>query len=722
MWGAAPRSTPWWVVLLPALVAALAAVLPAAAAPRLPTEVWGVFVSRPAANDVGWNQLARLRGAGVNTVVVDAQAFDRGLLRKLRERASRQKLIVVRLGSPGSTCAGCVARVETAVEAARRTRAGTTVSVRLKSARQVRYLRGLRAGRAIAVVDLRGGAAFKTAQWKFAIAAAREDPRLDLVVAPTGPRAAPAFAAFSTMLRARTASPGPTAPHPTPPAGGGTTGGKGGAAGTSDTKAPSKPGNLVVSSATGSSITVLWEVATDDVGVTGYGTYRNGSSVGSATGTTYTFTDLGCGTTYSLGVDAFDAAGNRSGLALVGASTAACGGSPAPPPPPPPTPAPPPPTPAPPPPPPLPSGPPSAFVATTGSDASPCSQAAPCASLDRAYRVAKPGNVVQVAGGTYPQQTIGVDSSNTSGGAVLFQPAPGATVTFNCQSSGANCLSIVGSHIAARDFHTAMLSPVAGFARQGGVGVQRGADDVTLYNIDAGYFWTGGTNVRVIGGDYGPSAQAQSTIGDGYNVLIDGVYIHDTRYDDVTHVVGLYLNTGHDITIQNSRFENNSVSEIAAYVGEQDANLDHFTIQNNTFVNTNPAVTGNGINISDHGGTNSNWTVRNNAFYGVSLINGVDGSNNVFYNNILNQQFNCDTTPGSTFDYNVIPPRKGKRCGSHDRIGNAGFVDPAHGNLRIKPTSIAVNAGNPHNFPPTDIDRRPRPRGGAPDAGASEAG
>jgi hypothetical protein len=46
----------------------------------------------------------------------------------------------------------------------------------------------------------------------------------------------------------------------------------------------------------------------------------------------------------------------------------------------------------------------SLFVATTGNDANPCTQSAPCLSFDRAYHLAAPGTTVQVASGVYNSQ------------------------------------------------------------------------------------------------------------------------------------------------------------------------------------------------------------------------------------------------------------------------------------------------------------------------------
>jgi chitodextrinase/beta-glucanase (GH16 family) len=91
-----------------------------------------------------------------------------------------------------------------------------------------------------------------------------------------------------------------------------------------DTQAPTMPGNLHVTAAMGTSITVAWNASTDNVAVTGYGAYRNGTLTGSATSLTYTFSGLACGTGYTLAVDAYDAAGNRSQPASISASSAAC--------------------------------------------------------------------------------------------------------------------------------------------------------------------------------------------------------------------------------------------------------------------------------------------------------------------------------------------------------------------------------------------------------------
>ncbi|GLW10747.1 chitinase [Microtetraspora sp. NBRC 13810] len=84
--------------------------------------------------------------------------------------------------------------------------------------------------------------------------------------------------------------------------------------GGSDTTAPSVPGNLRSTGTTSSSVSLAWNAATDNVGVTGYNVYRGTTLVTTVTGTSYTDTGRAASTSYSYTVRARDAAGNLSGV------------------------------------------------------------------------------------------------------------------------------------------------------------------------------------------------------------------------------------------------------------------------------------------------------------------------------------------------------------------------------------------------------------------------
>jgi hypothetical protein len=97
------------------------------------------------------------------------------------------------------------------------------------------------------------------------------------------------------------------------------------AASAADTSRPSRPSGLAKTGATETTITVSWRASSDNVGVTSYRVFRNGTYAGSATGLSYVLTGLQCNTTYIVMVSAKDAAGNKSLPAAIFAKTAACG-------------------------------------------------------------------------------------------------------------------------------------------------------------------------------------------------------------------------------------------------------------------------------------------------------------------------------------------------------------------------------------------------------------
>jgi chitodextrinase len=91
-----------------------------------------------------------------------------------------------------------------------------------------------------------------------------------------------------------------------------------------DTEAPSAPANVTATSRTTTSIALTWSASFDDNGVAGYGLYKSGTLVGTSLATSWIYSGLACGTNYTLAVDAYDAAGNRSAKTTVMVATTAC--------------------------------------------------------------------------------------------------------------------------------------------------------------------------------------------------------------------------------------------------------------------------------------------------------------------------------------------------------------------------------------------------------------
>jgi chitodextrinase len=81
---------------------------------------------------------------------------------------------------------------------------------------------------------------------------------------------------------------------------------------TPDTVVPSAPTGLTATATSTSQIDLSWTAATDNVAVTGYDIYRDGTFLATVTGTTYSNTGLTMGVTYTYYVVAFDAASNES--------------------------------------------------------------------------------------------------------------------------------------------------------------------------------------------------------------------------------------------------------------------------------------------------------------------------------------------------------------------------------------------------------------------------
>jgi trimeric autotransporter adhesin len=84
-----------------------------------------------------------------------------------------------------------------------------------------------------------------------------------------------------------------------------------------DNEPPSVPGSLAATNITHNSLDLSWSASTDNIGVTGYDVYMNGSLKTTSTGTNASIDGLSPVSSYSFYVMAKDAAGNISGQSTV---------------------------------------------------------------------------------------------------------------------------------------------------------------------------------------------------------------------------------------------------------------------------------------------------------------------------------------------------------------------------------------------------------------------
>jgi chitodextrinase len=84
--------------------------------------------------------------------------------------------------------------------------------------------------------------------------------------------------------------------------------------GPTDTTPPTAPGNLTATATGPTTIALSWQASTDNIGVTGYTVYRDGTGIATVGGSTTSYSDGGLipGTTHTYTVTAADGAGNMS--------------------------------------------------------------------------------------------------------------------------------------------------------------------------------------------------------------------------------------------------------------------------------------------------------------------------------------------------------------------------------------------------------------------------
>jgi hypothetical protein len=369
------------------------------------------------------------------------------------------------------------------------------------------------------------------------------------------------------------------------------------------------------------------------------------------------------------------------------------------------------------------------YLTPGGNDANACTKAAPCKTMSRAYKLAKPGQTVYMSTGSYADTTIAADATKTSVSDVRFSPLPNARVTLT------GTLHIPADHITLYKL-----------TLQKTLWIDATASDVTMHMSTLHNFkiLSSGSQapsgISIVGGSVGPSVDDNNIIGSNgtsttnspRNIRIEGVDFHDFTLSagSSAHVECLQVWAAQRLYIRGNKFRNCEVFDIflQKLPDGQAATPHDITIENNFMDCCRSGFYS--IRLADHPGTSwKNVMIRNNSMNkAINPDGGVPYSNVKILNNIAPKlDFYTGATGGTspkpaglTADYNVW--YSGAKIGTHDQVAPSGFVNPAAFDFHLLAGAAAINHGSPQSSPAKDIDGQARPMGSAPDAGADEKG
>ncbi len=393
------------------------------------------------------------------------------------------------------------------------------------------------------------------------------------------------------------------------------------------------------------------------------------------------------------------------------------------------------------------------FVASSGVDTDPCSQARPCSSiLHTVGDVMKPGDALLVRGGQINDDEIWIRDvlghSGTLGHPKIVRNYPGEQPIF----VKANRPVILDANFIT----------FSGFDFQNGkpIGVgEIGSSGNRVFNSrftgDIAYdaIGTHGDNILLAGNTCDVSSSSQGTqghcfyISHGHDIRLlynvakgapgYGIHIFDQQRStpDIQRVIENVLIEGNLLT---SSLERSGLIVAMGDEGKLGNHISGVIIRNNLFVTNNFA----GIAI---GGNVQNVQIEHNTFYangrqGITIyddasINGVQVRNNLFEqsSNTTCQQ-NCSwyqevhlekgaKAQNVLLESNYYAPGTANILGAQDsnaQSGQAGFVNPQALDFHLLDTSPAIDKGMALQTVKHDFDGRTRPVGKGFDPGAFE--
>lgn len=338
------------------------------------------------------------------------------------------------------------------------------------------------------------------------------------------------------------------------------------------------------------------------------------------------------------------------------------------------------------------------YVATTGSDANPGTSTAPFKTILKASQVAKPGDVVNVASGTYTGgfKTL---SSGTASARITYKSTVKWGAKIIPSSNGTSVWEHLGNYSNIVDFDI----------NGNGSSIVR----LGLY-VGGSFNLVQGNHVHHLAQTTSCTNTGGSAIGsDSYsggvkNDVIGNVVNHIGSPACISHIHGIYISTSGAV-------KNNLVHDVggaAIHLWHDASNVD---IVNNTTTSSGYGIIVGGGNFYHSTTGKADYVnVYNNIVFdnGTGIDEqGVTGANNYYLNNLVYQNStNWSLDPGKSHAGTVT--------------ANPQFVSYARNStladFHLKSTSPAINKGLVNLAPATDIEGTARPQNSYFDIGAYE--
>jgi len=396
------------------------------------------------------------------------------------------------------------------------------------------------------------------------------------------------------------------------------------------------------------------------------------------------------------------------------------------------------------------------YVAMSGSDANPGTEAQPWRTIQKAADTLFAGDTVYVKEGTYNESVI-PQNSGSSGNYITYSAYLGDTVTidgtgiswdwwgglFHIQKeyikvSGLRVINSTGAGIFAwRSSHIIIEKNCTYDTWSSGIGVWD-SNEITVDGNDVELACNGdghecitvanSSNFEIKNnhvhhaGPPGPPPWGGgeaidtkgSTNGKVYRNHVhdipNGMGIYVDAYDKDVCDIDVYGNIVHDCPGQG-----------ICLATETGGTLKNVRVYNNIVYNMGMG----GFAVFPFPGVHKNFKIINNIFYnnrdGINVVY-TEIQNIVIRNNILSKndnQIRANAPDILTVDHNLIDGRT-EIYGSEYVEGNPRFVNPSEADFHLKEDSPAIDNGSAVDAPGDDFDGNPRPQGAEYDIGAFE--